>query len=54
MKVSGSSEIYKTIRHNGGHSLLFRKKKWYNSDISSEWFILHWTKFLHFLTAALQ
>ena len=44
MKITSSSEISKTIYHNGSHLLLIGKSRWSDFKVSYKWFFLFWNK----------
>ena len=44
MKITSSSEISKTIYHNGSHLLLIGKSRWSDFKVSYKWFVLFWNK----------
>ena len=54
MKITSSSEISKTIYHNGSHLLLIGKSRWSDFKVSYKWFFLFWNKPCNLKTSKLN
>ena len=54
MKITSSSEMRKTIYHNGSHLLLLEKSRWPAFKVSYKWFFLFWNKRCNLKTSKLN
>ena len=54
MKITSSSEISKTIYHNGSHLLLIEKSWWSYYKVSHKWYFLFWNKPCNLKTSKLN